>query len=639
MKQELRIKQLLVFLLFGLAAIGVFWFGLVNNASAAGSVIINEIFFNPAGSDTGKEFVELYNTSGTDYDLKNWALKLLDGTSLAKVGSTSSDQTIIPANGYLLIGLNSYDQSPAADIKRSASLPNSAKTVQLFDNLNSIIDSASYDTTVNEGQSWTRTGAQSPSPQNSGLSAGSNVNTSGNTNNSSSAANQNANTNSSVPNVNATTSANSANAVTVETGANLPSAPSAPIIGNANSSASLSIQDFSGLKINELLPDPEGNDQDSEFIELYNNSNNSMSLGGAALADTSGKIFTIPQGTVISAGGFKVFYRKETKLTLNNDSDKIVLKDPIGKEMSVVSYEKSQTGKSYGWNGKAWEWSDPTPGKNNMTAPSEPAVNSNANKPVKENAGASSNANKRTVFLGASINEVKNAKVKTLITASGTVTAAFGEISKNVFYIQDETGGIAVAFEGLSAPQLSRGDKVLVKGKLRTKDGEKQLLVEDAKNITAQESGAEALPWPMNIQDINEQALGLFVLLRGKVTDVNSSGFILNDGTGNIPAECSDVAPAHKSKEIEVQGIVKKKSGGLVLVTRDKNDFLSGKVLGASQKIDLSTNGKNNDTIVQLIIIGAAILVGGGIAYWYLKKSSYETPNPELIKDIEENRD
>src|SRR3989338_8201551 len=89
-----------------MVATGIFLFGAENRTSAAGSIAINEIFFNPSGSDTGKEFVELYNSDSISHDLKNLSLKLSDNTSLAKFGSTASDQTVIPANGYLLVVLN-----------------------------------------------------------------------------------------------------------------------------------------------------------------------------------------------------------------------------------------------------------------------------------------------------------------------------------------------------------------------------------------------------------------------------------------------------------------------------------------------------------------------------------------------------
>ncbi len=139
-------------------------------------IVISEIFYDAVGSDTGKEFVELYNPSSADIDLKKWSLKN-SSSSLTSIGSKAEDKTAMKSGGYFLVGFSNYNGSPSADVMRSASLPNASATIILFDTSGGIVDSVSYDHSVLAGQSYERSSIGSnqfvaqpnPNPQNSGL--------------------------------------------------------------------------------------------------------------------------------------------------------------------------------------------------------------------------------------------------------------------------------------------------------------------------------------------------------------------------------------------------------------------------------------------------------------------------------------
>ncbi|HQK63537.1 MAG TPA: lamin tail domain-containing protein [Candidatus Staskawiczbacteria bacterium] len=104
-----------------------------------------------------------------------------------------------------------------------------------------------------------------------------------------------------------------------------------------------------GVLINEILPSPEGADEENEWIELYNSNNFEVDISGWKLKDTIGtpKIFTIPIGTKITSLGTVLFWRPETKITLNNDGDGVVLLKPDGQITDNVSFEKAKTGQTY----------------------------------------------------------------------------------------------------------------------------------------------------------------------------------------------------------------------------------------------------------------------------------------------------
>lgn len=94
-------------------------------APASFPVLISEIFYDAAGSDVGKEFIELYNRSDAEVDLTGWVVAAGDKTIL-KIGGGEGDQPAIPANGFFLAGFNKY--AGVADTVRSASLPNALET-------------------------------------------------------------------------------------------------------------------------------------------------------------------------------------------------------------------------------------------------------------------------------------------------------------------------------------------------------------------------------------------------------------------------------------------------------------------------------------------------------------------------------
>ncbi|MGC9435722.1 MAG: PKD domain-containing protein, partial [Methanomicrobiales archaeon] len=68
--------------------------------STTGHVVINEVEYNPAGTDSGNEWVELYNPAGMEVDLSGWELRATGGASGSYI--ISSDTTLA-ASGYLVI--------------------------------------------------------------------------------------------------------------------------------------------------------------------------------------------------------------------------------------------------------------------------------------------------------------------------------------------------------------------------------------------------------------------------------------------------------------------------------------------------------------------------------------------------------
>ncbi|WP_202081678.1 lamin tail domain-containing protein [Caldalkalibacillus salinus] len=119
------------------------------------------------------------------------------------------------------------------------------------------------------------------------------------------------------------------------------------------------------LYINELLPDPDTN-YDSEWIEIYNDSTESIDLSGYKiddLLDGGQEPYTIPSGTVIPAQGYYVW---ETQYYFNNSGDDAYLIAPNGTIVDAYSYTSSENDHSWYRTSDGGEWSntmDPTPTK------------------------------------------------------------------------------------------------------------------------------------------------------------------------------------------------------------------------------------------------------------------------------------
>lgn len=81
-----------------LSGLGVLLIQIIfTEALLAGNIVINEFDLDPAGKDSGNEWIVLYNPSEVDIDISNWILETTHGkTVTVKI----SQDTIIPPKGY-----------------------------------------------------------------------------------------------------------------------------------------------------------------------------------------------------------------------------------------------------------------------------------------------------------------------------------------------------------------------------------------------------------------------------------------------------------------------------------------------------------------------------------------------------------
>ncbi len=143
--------------------------------------------------------------------------------------------------------------------------------------------------------------------------------------------------------------------------------------GNTGSGSASSCE---GVIISELLPNPAGTDTGHEFIELYNPTNDFISLAGCGLQVGGNSQIYHFGNTQLSPQQFKAFYDNDTGLTLPNSAGGTVyLLSPALAEISSAAYPANLADdQSYVWlGGTTWHATyAPTPGDINEDLPDKP---------------------------------------------------------------------------------------------------------------------------------------------------------------------------------------------------------------------------------------------------------------------------
>jgi hypothetical protein len=133
------------------------------------------------------------------------------------------------------------------------------------------------------------------------------------------------------------------------------------------------------LIISEFLPNPEGNDQDKEFVEIFNYGDEAIDLDGFILEIGKKKIKLKGR---IEPKEYFVISNKDNNFYIRNQGETLKLYFDDQKIFSVSYQDKAPEGKSFSRkeDGK-WEFTKPTPGKENIFQKEEKINISEVNKP------------------------------------------------------------------------------------------------------------------------------------------------------------------------------------------------------------------------------------------------------------------
>lgn len=211
------------------------------------------------------------------------------------------------------------------------------------------------------------------------------------------------------------------------------------------------------IVVNEIMYDPVGEDTNNEWIELYNASSVPVDLSGWVLQDIKGSIkkYTISNLT-ISAKGYVILYRKQTKIVLNNDEDGIRLIQPDGN----ILYETNL----YQNGDEGWSWARTSKGKWAWTTKATAKKTNIIIAPMPEDVGGD---DETELIINSAPIEINTAGISQydnyLIRLNGIVTSTSG----STFYLDDGSGKAKIYIQektNIEKPEMHKGDTFEIVG-------------------------------------------------------------------------------------------------------------------------------------------------------------------------------
>ena len=303
------------------------------------NIIINEIAWIGTITSANNEWIELYNDGETIVNLDGWTLKADDGAPEINLFGT------IPAKGFFLLERTDDETAPgiSADLIYKGALGNDGENLKLYNGSGDLIDQIICADAWPAGDNSTK---QTMERITSGWQTSKNAGGTPKITNSES------------------TEVRPLQA-TVKPDEEIKYTEARPLYIYPK-----------GIVFNEILASPDGPDAENEWIEIYNENDFEIDLSGWKIQDTAGKSVSYILNKKILGLGYLVFSRPETKITLNNDGDRLNLINPNGETINSIIFNKALLNQSYSKTSSGWAWnSNLTPGEKNII-PVSPAKSS-----------------------------------------------------------------------------------------------------------------------------------------------------------------------------------------------------------------------------------------------------------------------
>ncbi len=272
------------------------------------------------------------------------------------------------------------------------------------------------------------------------------------------------------------------------------------------------------IMITEIYPSP--NNDENEWIELYNWGDKKISLKDWIIEDSS-KNYSFTNDIFVDSKSYIVIENDDLKITLNNSGESVTLLDPNEEEVDYFDYEKTDKNisniRKYSDNKyveEIFQTKVVTKGKENIYVDPE------------------------DVFYGVDVLSVGKVKEKELgesVCIQGIISVEINRLGSKRFYVQDETSGIQVYLSSEDFwSEFKVGDKIKVFGELKKYKEELRIYVNDENAIKFVSSNNEILPEVVDLKNISNKYVGKYVAVKGEIIKTSGKTFYIDDGTGVI---------------------------------------------------------------------------------------------------------
>lgn len=323
---------------------------------------ISEIMYNPEKGDQGREWIEIFNDSQNSLEIKGgrsgWIIN--DGKNHQFKGNL----VINPKEIFVIVQdknlfLNDYPNFKNKLIEANFSLKNEEGKIQIFNNQKQLITEISYNENCGGNGNGYSIIFLNNICQESKIKNGTpgeleiirnEINNSKNINNQNSFLNQNDSLN------------QNNNLIENFLREIVKNEDKKEINNNINQTSTF--EDLPNITITEFLPNPEGKDENNEFVEIFNNSHNKINLNEIFLKIGNKKIKLTGY---LEPFEYLVIDNNKNNFSIRNKGETISLfyKE---KEIFKISYQgKAPSGKSFSRLGNNfWQFTKPTPGRENI---------------------------------------------------------------------------------------------------------------------------------------------------------------------------------------------------------------------------------------------------------------------------------
>jgi len=593
-----------------------------------GDVVINEFVSDP--SDGEDEWVELYNNTNNDIDLSGWLI--IEGSGKETVISGS-----VSPRGYFVVE------------KIKGSLNNDGDEIILHDANNDLVDRVTYGN-WNDGQLKDNAPVvkdpKSVVRKVDGYSSFNNAFDFVKTNQPTKGAG-NIVLNDELQ-IKLTTNLSTTTASSTMASSSLKLALN---VSTTTAKATTTPKKNYSIKINEIMPSPDGSDTDGEWIEFYNEGAERINLLNWQVDDDDqggSKPYKFTKDAWIESKGFFILKRTESDLALNNDGDKVIVADDNGFVIDKIVYEKSIAGQSYSRDDKGkWAFTmASTPGEKNQLIQKE-AVKSNQKSSQSQKVSASAGA--MDIPMMMSLEDARKLEKGAYILTEGVATVLPGVLGTQYFYIganqKTESGvvnfGLQIYNFKKDFPALKIGDAVEVVGEISETNGERRLKTDSKKDIRVIGGNKTVTVQKLTCENIDDSLLGSLVTVEGEISDLKSTGMYLDDGTDEVQVYLKKTTGIiykdyKEVNRVKVTGIVSSSKNGARLLPRSKNDII---ILEKKTPVDtvkmsgvvptvLGTSSENTDLVIEprdgkkeAIKYAIIIAIGGGLLFliWFFK--------------------